>query len=830
MENIPNMTQNQIDDVNITEESATIMPMLALRGLTVFPNMILHFDVGREKSVRALEQCMLEDQNIFLVTQKDIRVEDPGMDDLYKIGTVSKVRQMFKLPGNNVRLVVEGSYRARLADIVRSENYFVAEVVQIKEKDSERALKKKLALVRETQRAFEEYAEAAPRVPNEVLLQVLSSDEPGYLADYIAQNISIRYTEKQEVLEITDKTKRLEKVCAILYRETELLELEGEIQTKVRDQIIRNQRDYYLREQLRAIQSELGESAEQKSEYEEYVKKIKALKHAQEFEEKLLKEASRLSAMHSGSAEAAVIRTYLDTCIEVPWHRMTKDKLDIAKVAKKLDADHYGLEKVKERILEYLSVKKLSPDLKGQIICLVGPPGVGKTSIATSIARAINRKFARMSLGGVRDEAEIRGHRRTYVGAMPGRIINAVIQAGTKNPVILMDEIDKLGHDFRGDPASALLEVLDAEQNSSFRDHYLEIPFDLSEVLFITTANTLDTVPRPLMDRMEVIELTSYTDEEKVQIAKRHLIPKQLNKHGLNRRMLKFADDAIREIIVCYTKESGVRQLEREIAAVCRKAAKQIALGEVTNVTVTAREVEKYLGVQKYKPEKLKRADEVGVVHGLAWTSSGGELLEVEVSIVDGNGKVELTGNLGDVMKESAKAAMTYIRSRAATLEIDPDFYKDKDIHLHFPEGAIPKDGPSAGIAIATAIVSALTGAPVRGDVAMTGEVTIRGRVLPIGGLKEKTMAAFRNGIKTVILPASNESDLDEIDPTVRKALQFILVDNADSVLKAAIDFSRRTIWAAKQTKAEPDSRNNQQSLPQEPNDPVMPTERQVLQ
>lgn len=826
-----NMNLNSIvNDIKTAEYEGAVMPMLALRGLTVFPNMILHFDVGREKSVKALEQCMLEEQTIFLVTQKDIRVEDPGMDDLYKVGTVSKVRQMFRLPGNNVRLIVEGGYRARLVDIVQSESYFIAEVAQINEKDSERSSKKKQALVRETQKAFEDYAEAAPRIPNEVLIQVLSSDEAGYLADYITQNISIRYTEKQEVLEIVDKTRRLEKVCSILYRETELLELEGEIQTKVRDQIIRNQRDYFLREQLRAIQSELGESVEQKSEYDEYAKRIKDLRLAEEHEEKLLKEASRLSSMHSGSAEAAVIRTYLDTCIEVPWHRMTKDKLDIARVAKRLDEDHFGLEKVKERILEYLSVKKLSPELKGQILCLVGPPGVGKTSIAISIARAINRKFSRMSLGGVRDEAEIRGHRRTYVGAMPGRIINAVIHAGTKNPVILMDEIDKLGHDFRGDPASALLEVLDSEQNSSFRDHYLEIPFDLSEVLFITTANTLDTVPRPLIDRMEVIELTSYTDEEKLQIAKRHLMEKQLKRHGLNKRLLRISDDAIREIIVCYTKESGVRQLEREIAAICRKAAKKIALGEETSVSVSAKDIESFLGVQKYKPEKLKKTDEVGVVHGLAWTSSGGELLEVEVSIVDGTGKVELTGNLGDVMKESAKAAMTYIRSRAAVLEIDPDFYKDKDIHLHFPEGAIPKDGPSAGIAIATAIVSALTGAPVRADVAMTGEVTIRGRVLPIGGLKEKTMAAFRNGIKTVILPATNEPDLEEIDPTVRKALQFILVDNTDSVLKAAIDFSRRTYRTAKKSNAEPDNKNNPQSLPHEISDAMIPAEGQVLQ
>jgi len=768
------------------------MPMLALRGLTVFPSMVLHFDVGRAKSVKALEKCMLEDQTVFLVTQKDIRVEDPAEDDLYEIGTVSKVRQMFKLPGDNVRLIVEGIYRARLVKIVESEEYFEAYVEEVRETESERSAKRREALIREAQKAFDDYAEAAPRMTHEVMMNVISATETGYLADYIAQNISIKHTEKQEVLELRDKTKRLEKVCAILYRETELLELEGDIQTKVREQIVKHQRDYFLREQLRAIQNELGETGDPRGDNDRYINDILALQLPKEEEEKLLREASRLAGMHPGSAEAAVIRTYLDACLEVPWHKVTKDKLDIARVSKRLDEDHFGLEKVKERILEFLSVKKLAPGLKGQIICLVGPPGVGKTSIAISIARAINRKYSRLSLGGVRDEAEIRGHRRTYVGAMPGRIINAVINAGSKNPVILMDEIDKLGNDFRGDPASALLEVLDAEQNISFRDHYLEIPFDLSEVLFITTANTLDTIPRPLLDRMEVIELTSYTDEEKLQIAKRHLIPKQLDKHGLNKRKLKFTDDAIREIIVCYTKESGVRQLEREIAAVCRKTAKMIALSETSSVSMTAGTIESFLGVRKFKPERKNRADEVGVVCGLAWTSAGGEILEAEVNVAEGTGKLELTGNLGDVMKESARAAMTYIRSRAAILGIDPNFYKEKDIHLHFPEGAIPKDGPSAGIAITVAMVSALTGAPVRGDIAMTGEITIRGRVLPIGGLKEKTMAAFRNGIKTVIIPAQNESDLAEIDPTVKNALSFILADNADTVISAAIDLSRR--------------------------------------
>ncbi|MGI6039451.1 MAG: endopeptidase La [Eubacteriales bacterium] len=808
------------------------MPMLALRGLTVFPDMVLHFDVGREKSVRALDQCMLEGQTIFLVTQKDIRIEDPDMDDLYHVGTVSKVRQIFRLPGDNIRLIVEGSYRARLVDIVQSEEFLIAEIERIFETESEQSPKRREALIREAQNAFDEYAQAAPRMTNEVLVRVLSTEETGYLADYITQNISIRQAEKQEILEITDKTKRLEKVCAILYREAELLELESEIHSRVREQVVRHQREYYLREQLRAIQSELGQAPDEEDDEGEYTARIRALKLEQEYEEKLLKEAARLDHMHPGSAEAAVVRTYLDTCLEVPWHTMTKEKLNISNVSKKLDADHYGLEKVKERILEYLSVRKLSPELKGQIICLVGPPGTGKTSIANSIAQAINRKFARMSLGGVRDEAEIRGHRKTYVGAMPGRIINAVIQAGSKNPLILMDEIDKLGNDFRGDPASALLEVLDSEQNSTFRDHYLEMPFDLSEVMFITTANTLDTIPRPLIDRMEVIEVTSYTDEEKVQIAKRHLMQKQLKNHGLSRSTLRINDDAIREIIVCYTRESGVRQLEREIAAICRKAAKRIALGEIKTATVSAGSVEKYLGVRKYKPESIKRTDEVGVVHGLAWTQSGGDILEVEASIVDGSGKLELTGNLGDVLKESGKAALTYIRSRTDALDIDPNFYKEKDIHLHFPEGAIPKDGPSAGIAITTAIVSALTNAPVRGDVAMTGEVTIRGRVLPIGGLKEKTMAAYRNGIKTVIIPAANEADIEEIDPTVKKALQFILVENADSVIKYAIDFSRRAKKVQKKEKANESigSINDLSQVFSNESENALNNERQVLQ
>lgn len=771
------------DEIDINSK----MPLIALRGLTVFPNMILHFDVGREKSVQALEQAMLGEQTIFLVAQRDIRNDDPEIDEMYTVGTVSKVRQMFKLPGENIRLIVEGIYRAKLEHVVEVDPYHVVEVERMEETESEHSLKRREALIREAQKAFDDYAEAAPRMTGEVMLNVAAASETGFLADYIAQNISIRHTEKQRILENSDKSLRLEDVCGILYRETELLELEGDIQSKVRDQIVSNQREYFLREQMRAIQAELGEAGETPDFQDEYREKIIALHLESQHEGKLLKEAARLVNMHAGSAEAGVIRTYLDTCLEIPWSNLTKEQLNIDKASKRLDADHFGLEKVKERILEFLSVKKLAPGLKGQIICLVGPPGVGKTSVATSVAKAIQRKFSRLSLGGVRDEAEIRGHRRTYVGAMPGRIINAVIQAGSKNPVILMDEIDKLGNDFRGDPASALLEVLDVEQNINFRDHYVEIPYDLSDVLFITTANTLDTIPRPLIDRMEVIELTSYTDEEKLQIANRHLFSKQLEKHGLNRRMLRITDDTIREIIVCYTKESGVRQLERELAALCRKVARILATSDVKSVKVNPGEIEKYLGVRKFKPELKNRPDEVGVVCGLAWTSAGGEILEAEVGVMEGSGKVEFTGNLGDVMKESAKAAITYIRSRAELLGINPNFYKEKDLHLHFPEGAIPKDGPSAGITITIAMISALTGLPVHGDVAMTGEITLRGRLLPIGGLKEKTMAAFRNGIKKVIIPSQNESDLDEIDPTVRKALTFVLADNADTVIEEAL-------------------------------------------
>ena len=767
------------------------MPALALRGLTIFPNMLLHFDVGRESSIKALDEAMTSGQTIFLVAQRDLAVENPQEGDLYTIGTISNVRQILRLPGDNVRVMVEGISRGRLCQVVESTPYLVAEVEQIPAEQPVKRSARTEALIRQTYELFENYIELAPKMTPDILLSVLSSEDPGYIADYIAQNLPMRTGDKQVMLEELRPVRRLEKLSQSLRREVEILEMEQEMQNKVRDQLTRNQRDYVLREQLKVIQQELGEDQQGgDQEFSDYRRQIAKAKLPDEVREKLEKELRRLEKQPFGSAEATVIRNYLDTVLELPWGKKTKERVNVEAARKILDADHYGLDKVKERILEFLAVKQLAPQLKGQILCLVGPPGVGKTSIATSVAKAIHRNMARISLGGVHDEAEIRGHRKTYVGAMPGRVIAAIQQAGSCNPLLLLDEIDKLGNDQRGDPASALLEVLDGEQNSTFRDHFLEVPFDLSDVLFITTANTLDTIPRPLLDRMEVIELTSYTDEEKLQIAKRHLLPKELKRHGLTRAQLKLTDDAIRALIRGYTRESGVRILERELGALCRKAAMRVVSSGVKNVRIAEENLESYLGIPRYQPDRLPQTEQVGVVNGLAWTSVGGEILEVEVAVVPGSGKIELTGNLGDVMKESAHAALTYIRSRAAQLGIEADFYKTKDIHIHFPEGAVPKDGPSAGIAITTAMVSALTGAPVRKNLAMTGEVTLRGRVLPIGGLKEKTMAAYRNGITTVILPADNEKDLEEIDQTVRAGLRFVTVEQVDMVLAEALSLN----------------------------------------
>ncbi|WP_300295198.1 endopeptidase La [uncultured Intestinimonas sp.] len=762
------------------------MPVLALRGLTIFPNMLLHFDVGRDASIRALDRAMSEGAPLFLVAQKDLSVSEPGFADLYPIGTISQVRQILRLPGDNVRVMVEGSTRGRLLDLVRTEPYLQGEVEELEEPVQARNTPRTEALIRSTYELFEHYVELSPRMNGDVLIQVMASDDPGYIADYIAQNIPMRVGDKQAILEELRPVRRLEKLSQALSRETAILELEHDIQGKVREHLASSQRDYYLREQLKVLQSELGEG-EGDSEIQEYRDKIAAAKLPEEVAEKLRKEVDRLAKQPYNSAESAVSRNYLDLCLELPWGKKTRERIQVEAARKILDAEHYGLRKVKERILEFLAVKQLAPQLKGQVLCLVGPPGVGKTSIAMSVARATGRKLARISLGGVHDEAEIRGHRKTYVGAMPGRIIEGIRRAGSCNPLLLLDEIDKLASNIHGDPASALLEVLDGEQNATFRDNFLEVPFDLSDVLFITTANTLETIPRPLLDRMEVIELSSYTDEEKLHIAKEHLLPKELKRHGLKKSQLRITDDAIREIIRGYTRESGVRVLERQLAAVCRKAAMSIVSGEGKRSNVTAGTVETVLGPRRYHPDRRDVEPQVGVVNGLAWTQVGGEMLQAEVNVVPGSGKIELTGNLGDVMKESARAALSYIRSRASRLGVEPNFYKTRDIHVHFPEGAVPKDGPSAGVTVATAMVSALTGIPVRQDVAMTGEITLRGRVLPIGGLREKTMAALRNGMRTVILPADNMGDLEEIDPDVRSALRFIPVEQVDEVLANAL-------------------------------------------
>lgn len=771
--------------MEMEQNNLSHMPALALRGLTIFPNMMLHFDVARPASIRALDEAMTNGSPIFLVTQKDLMVEEPGREDLYSIGTVSAVRQILRLPGDNVRVMVDGVARGRLVELTQTDPCLFAQVEELPVPLHAGNTPKEEALVRQVYDLFESYCSLSPRIDPETFLSVIASDDPGYIADYIAQNIQLRIEDKQMILEELRPIRRLTRLCQILRREVEVLKLEDDMRSKLRDQLTRSQRDHMLREQMRVIQSELGENGD--SEINEYREKIAHAKLPEEVASKLNKEVARMEKQPFGSSEATVSRNYLDTALELPWGKKTKERVNVAAARKILDADHFGLDKVKERILEFLAVKQLAPDMSGQIICLVGPPGVGKTSIAMSVAKALNRKLARISLGGVHDEAEIRGHRKTYVGAMPGRIITAVRQAGSMNPLLLLDEIDKIGTDHRGDPASALLEVLDAEQNATFRDNFLEFPFDLSDVMFITTANTTETIPRPLLDRMEVIELTSYTDEEKLQIAKRHLLPKERTRHGMKAAQLKLTDDAIREIINGYTRESGVRVLERKLAAVCRRAAMKIVSGESKCVSITGDRVEEFLGVRRYYPERQVLAERVGVVNGLAWTSVGGELLQVEVNVLPGSGKIELTGNLGDVMKESAHAAFTYIRSRADQCGLEPDFYKTKDIHVHFPEGAVPKDGPSAGIAITTAMVSALTGIPVKGAIAMTGEVTLRGRVLPIGGLKEKTMAAMRNGIKTVFIPSDNVKDLEEIDQTVRAALQFVAVEQVDSVLAQAL-------------------------------------------
>ena len=762
------------------------IPMIALRGPSIFPQMLLTLDIERKVSVAALNNANRFDRTVFIAAQRDPLIDIPEEKDICRIGVVCRIRQLLQQPGASVcRVMLEGLYRASAEEMHLDPKGYTAVLSPLEDLPERISETRKEALVRNSLSLYQEYLQLSGEFSPDQLLTLFSNSTPSYVSDFLAQNVMLTPLEKQHLLEELHPCRRLMDINRYLGHELDIMNIEKELNDAAIESMNRGQREYYLREELKAIQSELGEDGA--DEIDEYRKKIDALPVSDEVRSKLRKELSHLSKQPFGSSEGAVIRTYLDTCLELPWGKYTKETVDIKKARSILDRDHYGLEKVKERILEYLAVKQLSPEIKGGLLCLSGAPGTGKTSIAMSVAKATNRKLVRISLGGVHDEADIRGHRKTYIGSMPGRIISAIVQAGSSNPLVVLDEIDKLGSDYRGDPAAALLEVLDPEQNSTFRDHFLEIPFDLSHVFFITTANNTSTIPRALLDRMEVIELPSYTDEEKLQIAKKHLLPKQRKKHGLSAVQLKVRDDAIRSLIPAYTRESGVRVLERDLAAICRKAAGGIAENKFTSLTVKPDNLAEFLGPARFKADEQRKKDTVGLVRGLAWTSVGGEVLDVEVAVVDGTGKLELTGNLGEVMKESAKAAVTCIRSRAAQLGIEPEFYNKKDIHIHFPEGAVPKDGPSAGITMTVAIISALTGRPVRHEIAMTGEITLRGRVLAIGGLREKTMAALRNGVKTVILPADNESDLEEIDPLVRSKLSFKPVSSIDEVIPAAL-------------------------------------------
>ena len=756
------------------------LPVLALRGLTVFPHTNLTFDVERRISMKALEVAMETGQEIFLVTQREINVDKPTEQDLYTMGTISRVTQILRLGQNSLRVMVEGGRRARLKRLWQLEPYLQGHVELVEESETVSHGPRTEALLRQTWTLFQDYAQLAGNVAEEVTAAALDCQDPGYLADLIAQNIALRYDDKQAILEEVSPLMRLRKLNGFLARERDVLGYQRQMEGKVRDELAQQQKEQILRTQIRVLQNELGEDED--NEIDEYRQKLDALKLDNETRQHLDKEITKLAKQPYVSAEASVIRNYLDVCLELPWGTYTKERLNVEAARKVLDRDHYGLEKVKERILETIAVRQMNPEGKGQILCLVGPPGVGKTSIALSVANALNRKLTRISLGGVRDEADIRGHRKTYIGSMPGRIVEAISRSGSMNPLLVLDEIDKLGSDYRGDPASALLEVLDSEQNHAFRDHFLEIPLDLSKVMFITTANSLDTIPRPLLDRMEVIQLSSYTDEEKLQIARNHLLPKQMKEHGLKKGSLRMDDETLRAVIRDYTRESGVRQLERRLAAVCRKADMRLLTKLVKRVTVTEKDLPKLLDMQPYPPSIHVDQEEIGVVNGLAWTEAGGEILEVEVNVMEGSGKLELTGTLGDVMKDSAQTALSCLRSRADALGIEKDFYKTKDIHVHFPEGAVPKDGPSAGIAMATALLSALTDRKIKAGIAMTGEITLRGRVLPIGGLKEKTMAAKRYGIHTVLIPKDNVRDLEEIDQTVRAALRFVPVETVDQV------------------------------------------------
>ena len=763
-----------------------LMPCIPLRGLSIFPRTILHFDIGREKSIKALESAMNGDKLLFVTSQKDENILIPTPDDYYQVGTVVKVKQMLKIQGDAVRVLVDGQYRATLEEIVTEEPFIQAAVEEAEIIPADNTELEVQAMMRSVLCAFDEYIELNPAVKEEVYDLINSIEEPDIFADTIAMQMDIKISAKQEILEAFDVKERLEILNRIILEENQILRLERNISEKVQESVKQNQKEYILREQMKAIQDELGYGEEAAGEAARWTEELEKLELDEKITEKVKREINKFTKMAPNSADAAVIRNYVETVIGLPWHNSSKTNSDLKRAEKILNEDHYGLEKVKERILEYLAVVHLSKAIKGPIICLVGPPGVGKTSIARSIARATGREFVRMSLGGVRDEAEIRGHRRTYIGAIPGRIITSIKDAGTNNPVFLFDEVDKIGADFKGDPASALLEVLDPEQNKDFTDHFLDLPFDLSKVMFITTANSVETIPRPLLDRMEVIEVSGYTEEEKVKIAQQYLIPKQVKAHGLKPKNFSITEKALRDLINYYTRESGVRNLEREIGSLCRKVARKIVTKKGTGFRISPASLEKYLGKKKYRYDIVEGESEIGVVTGMAWTQVGGDTLFIETALVPGSGKIQLTGQLGDVMQESAKAAITYIRSIAADYNIEEEFYKKYDLHVHVPEGAVPKDGPSAGVTMFTSVMSALTDTPVRKDVAMTGEITLRGKVLPVGGIKEKVLAAHRAGIKTILLPRENEADIEDIPQAVRKQLEFILLDRAASALEYA--------------------------------------------
>ncbi|HWP97174.1 MAG TPA: endopeptidase La [Syntrophomonadaceae bacterium] len=762
------------------------IPMLPLRGVLVFPYTVIHLDVGRKKSITAIEEAMLDTKEIFLATQKEAQTDDPEEEEIFTVGTVAEIRQVLKMPGGTMRVLVEGLFRAEVQNYLTHDPYIKVEVEIFRERADMKTAEVE-ALMRTLISQFEQYVRISKKIPPETVVSVVAIEEPGRLADVIASHLNLRINEKQHILELEEIAARLNYLCELLVKEMEVLELERKINIRVRKQMEKTQKEYYLREQMKAIQKELGDKDERASEIEELREKIDQTHLPKEALEKAYKELDRLEKMPPMVAEAVVVRNYLDWLLSLPWGVETRDRLDLKMAEKILDEDHYGLEKPKERILEYLAIRKLAKKMKGPILCLIGPPGVGKTSLGKSVARALGRKFVRMSLGGIRDEAEIRGHRRTYVGSMPGRVLQSIKQAGSRNPVFLLDEIDKMTMDFRGDPASALLEVLDPEQNYTFSDHYLELPFDLSKVLFITTANSPYTIPRPLLDRMEIIELSGYTEEDKVHIAQGYLVPKQIKEHGLNNQHISFSEGAIRRMIREYTREAGVRNLERQVASICRKVARKVVEDSHTSMNVTANSIPRYLGIQRYRYGVAETEKQVGVATGLAWTESGGDILSIEVALLKGKGRLTLTGKLGDVMKESAQAALTYVRSRAEELNINPEMLQSYDVHLHVPEGAIPKDGPSAGITIATALASAMSGRAVRNDVAMTGEITLRGRVLPIGGLKEKALAAHRAGIKTIIIPLDNKKDLADIPAPVRRQINFVPVSHMDEVLQETL-------------------------------------------